>query len=248
VEPYLRTKSKTRIVSRVLRIFGMGESAVAQEIQDLIEEQTSPTIATYASVGEVTIRLTVKCEEGDDAEALFAPVEAEIRSRIGKYVYATGDDLPHILTAKLLGEKGVTVAVAESLTGGRVLAQLVDYPGVSQTLLCGVVAYSNQSKMDILGVEEETLKAYGAVSAQTAIEMAEGMRRISGADIAISTTGIAGPTGATAEKPVGLTYIGVCDQNGSEAFEFRFNRDRERNRHMACLNAFSLLRGRLLQK
>ena len=152
------------------------------------------------------------------------------------------------VVAKLLIEKNVTCATAESCTGGMIAAELVAIPGVSQSFLEGHVTYSNEAKMRILGVKEETLAAYGAVSEQTACEMAKGLFERSGADYTLSVTGIAGPGGGTPEKPVGLVYIGYCDKNGEKATKYLFDGERQRVRQLSMLNALNTLRLELIKK
>ena len=246
VVPYLKQNATEGIHSRVLRLFGIGESTCEYQLKDLMET-SNPTVAPYAGFGEVTLRLTVKCANGEDPNRWLDPLEAEIRSRVGQYVYAIGEDKMETVAAKMLVESGKTIAVAESLTGGALCARLVDFPGISSALLEGCIAYSNEAKISRLGVSEKTLAEFGAVSAQTAAEMSQGMRERSGADIAISTTGIAGPTGATETKPLGLVYIGYCDKNGCDVTELRLSGDRERVRTMTTLNALNLLRLKLLE-
>lgn len=245
VEPFLKQRCLAGIHSRVLRLFGIGESSCEYQLRDLMQS-ANPTVAPYAGFGEVTLRLTVKCENDEDPGSWLDPLEQEIRSRVGQYVYAAGEEKLQAVVARLLCEKEKTLAVAESLTGGMICAQLVECPGVSAALLEGCVAYSNEAKMRTLGVREETLRAHGAVSQQTALEMAEGVRRRAGADFGLATTGIAGPGGATAEKPVGLVYIACAWQGGQTAMELRLRGDRERIRTLAALNALHLLRRQLI--
>ena len=149
------------------------------------------------------------------------------------------------MCGKLLIEKNMTLSVAESCTGGLIASTIVSMPGSSAFFTEGAVTYANSAKQNRLNVKEETLSKYGAVSRETALEMAEGMRVSSGSDIALSVTGIAGPDGGTEAKPVGLVYIGLADQMGAEAYEFRLNGNRERIRQLACLNALDILRRRL---
>ena len=145
----------------------------------------------------------------------------------------------------MLRKKGKTLAVAESCTGGMISASLVDNPGASDSFMEGIVTYSNESKIKRLGVKEETLNKYGAVSEETAKEMAMGARKTLGCDYAIATTGIAGPGGGTEKKPVGLVWIGFADENGAEAYEFHLGTRRDRIRSMACLNALDILRRKI---
>jgi len=242
VMPYLEKRSNTKLYSRVLRIFGMGESTLEHTLKDLIEAQTNPTIAPYALLSEVTLRITARCKDEEEGESLIAPVIAEIKSRIGDVIYSFNDEPLEKVCANLLTEHHKTLAVAESCTGGMIASTLVGIPGSSKWFLEGAVTYSNEAKMRRLGVSEATLRQYGAVSYQTAIEMAEGMRRTSGSDYAIATTGIAGPDGGTKEKPVGLVYIAIAAPDGTEVKEFYFTGDRSRIRHSTMLNALDFLR------
>ena len=246
LKPYLAKKSGVHLTSRFLRIFGVGESNVETILKDLFHG-TNPTLALYCGAGEVQARLTAMTEDGNDAHLLLDPLEAEIRRRLGDSVYAEGLHASMAETVyKLLKQRGARVSFAESCTGGMLTAKIVDLPGASDVLDESHVTYANAAKQRILGVQPATLERFGAVSPECAREMAEGARRISGADYGVSVTGIAGPDGGTAEKPVGLVYIGVSDENGTIAREFRFRGNREWVRTLACGNALNLLRLRML--
>lgn len=239
--PYLQKKSGQTLVSRYLHIFG-GESQVETELIDLFHLGT-PTLALYCATSEITARLSVMCNLGEDASPILDPVEAEIRRRLGSSVYAEGMDetIAHVVLG-MLKARGETVSFAESCTGGLLAGALVDLPGASDVFNEGYITYSNEAKRRILGVRAETLETKGAVSAECAKEMALGARRASGADYALSVTGIAGPEGGTLEKPVGLVYIGLADKNGATAREFRFWGDRTQVRTASVKNALNLLR------
>ncbi len=252
VAPYLRGKISGSITSRYLRIFGMGESEVETRIRDLIEAQADAkpgepavTIAPYCSLGEVQLRVTALAETPEAAHAAIAPVEATLLDRLGAVVYAVSDtaedSLAHYAVEALL-EAVKTVAVAESCTGGLVAASLVEVPGVSAALMEGQVTYSNAAKVRCLGVSEQVLAAHGAVSEQTARGMAEGLRARAGVDIAIATTGIAGPDGGTPEKPVGLVYVAAATAQGTQVTELRLRGERDRIRAMATLHALNAIR------
>ena len=208
VKPYLASKQEYTLVSRVLRIAGVGESAMEMQVKDLIASQTNPTVAPYAKDVEAVLRITARAENADEAEKIIEPVAQEIYSRFGKSVYAEGETSMQETVAQMLVKRNKTIAVAESCTGGLVASRLIEYPGISSVLLEGAVTYSNEAKMRRLGVKRETLEAYGAVSAETAVEMAEGIAKSSGASIGLSTTGVAGP-GPSEGKPEGLVFIGV---------------------------------------
>ena len=203
VLPYLLNKSGHKLYSREIRIFGMGESDVTYRLDDLIKNQTNPTIAPYAKTSEVTLRITARCRDDAEGEALVLPVIDTIRSMLGDVVYDTdGHELAEVCH-KMLIEKGKTLAVAESCTGGRLADAFINYPGSSAYFMEGDVTYSNDAKMRCLGVRSETLDTVGAVSEECAKEMAEGCRRHAGTDYALSTTGYAGPDGGEPGKPVG---------------------------------------------
>ena len=246
VEPYLRDRLGYTIASRFIRTIGIGESDLEMRLRDMIDAQGDVTIATYCSLGESQVRITVKCPLGEDPAARLDPVEERIRQRLGELVYAVGEtDMPHVVV-DLLHEDGRTLAVAESCTGGKIADWLVDVAGVSDVLIEGHVTYSNLAKERTLGVSHATLERFGAVSEETAREMAQGLRRVSGADYCLSVTGIAGPGGGTAEKPVGLVYIGLGTPEGVEVRKFNFTGDRYRVRSLSALNALNMLRRALV--
>ena len=247
VLPYLQARSGERIASKFLRIYGAGESQVSYELRDLIDSQTNPTLATYVGFGEVMLRITAKVKLGEDPEPLIAPIEAIVRERFGEKIYGTGDAPLHEVVARMLMDQGKTLSLAESCTGGMIAQQLVEIPGVSSVLMEGVVCYSNQAKVRRLGVRESTLAAHGAVSEQTAREMAQGSRRVAGTDYALAVTGIAGPDGGTAEKPVGLVYVALDSARGCEVVQLHLNGDRQRIRMRTALSALDLLRKELLR-
>ncbi|MGI6199146.1 MAG: competence/damage-inducible protein A [Christensenellales bacterium] len=247
VLPYLQARSGERIASKFLRIYGAGESQVSYELRDLIDSQTNPTLATYVGFGEVMLRITAKVKLGEDPEPLIAPIEAIVRERFGEKIYGTGDAPLHEVVARMLMDQGKTLSLAESCTGGMIAQQLVEIPGVSSVLMEGVVCYSNQAKVRRLGVRESTLAAHGAVSEQTAREMAQGSRRVAGTDYALAVTGIAGPDGGTAEKPVGLVYVALDSARGCEVVRLHLNGDRQRIRMRTALSALDLLRKELLR-
>ncbi|MDR3085205.1 MAG: competence/damage-inducible protein A [Christensenellaceae bacterium] len=248
VMPYLAALSGETIATKMLKVFGIGESALEDRIEDLISAQQRVTLATYAGFGEVTLRLAVKLRAGEDPEPHFASVEPEIRRRLGESLYAVGDDNMPQTVAKILISSRKSLSLAESCTGGMIAAELVAVPGVSEAFLEGAVTYSNEAKMKTLGVSPQTLQQFGAVSPECALEMAEGMKLRTGSDYALSVTGIAGPGGGSAEKPVGLVYIAVAGPNGAKAERFLFGARRDRGfiRRMAMLNALDLLRRELI--
>jgi nicotinamide-nucleotide amidase len=242
VIPYFMEKSEFSLVSKFLRIFGIGESAMESMIMDLIDSQTNPTIAPYAKDGEVTLRLTAKYQKDVETEDIIAPVEAEIRRRLGDTVYSSENKNMEEVAADLLLKSGTTIAIAESCTGGLVSAKLTDIPGISAVFDRGLVTYSNRSKVQNLGVKQETLDSFGAVSEQTAREMAEGVRSHSGVDLGLSITGIAGPDGGTADKPVGLIYVALAHKDGVVCKELRLWGNRNRIRNVTALHVFDMVR------
>ena len=245
VMPYLERLSGNKLYSRELRIFGKGESTLTYELRDIIENQTNPTVAPYVKTGEVSLRVTALCQSLEEGEALARPMIDEIVSRVGDIVYSTiGESLPETC-ARMLLDDHKTVAVAESCTGGLVASEFVAIPGCSNFLLEGCVTYSDQAKMFRLGVKQETLDAFGAVSEHCAREMAEGMRLSSGADYALATTGFAGPDGGTPQEPVGSIYVALASPDGVTTKHVQLFGDRARIREIAALHAFDLLRRKL---
>lgn len=246
VIPYFRSKSAYRLESKYIKIFGIGESMVEEKIIDLIERQSNPTIAPYAKEGEVTLRITAKYENAKDNDDLLTPVVEEICSRLGNAVYSIEDKSLDEVVAGILMEKNVTLSIAESCTGGLVSSRLTEFPGISKVFIQSVVCYSNRSKAEILGVKQETLDKYGAVSRETAVEMAEGIRRISNTVLGLAITGIAGPGGGTDVKPVGLVYIALASKNTVKCKELRLWGSRSRIRNVTGLHAFDMLRRHIM--
>lgn len=247
VMPYFKNKGAYSLESVILRVFGIGESAMETKIMDLIDGQTNPTIATYAKEGEVTIRVTASVPMGQSAEQILMPVVNEIKRRTGENLYSDKDETLDSVAAGLLLENNITIATAESCTGGLISEMLTDVPGISKVFMGGAVTYSNEAKMEYLGVKEQTLKAYGAVSRETAAEMAEGIRKRLKTDIGISVTGIAGPGGGTDEKPVGLVYVGLSGDGGTITKELRLSGNRKKIRTITALNVFDLIRRHVLK-
>lgn len=214
VLPYLAAKSDHVLVSSNVNIFGMGESAVESALADFMKTSENPTVAPYIGEGEVRLRVSARAENAKKARELIAPTVEKIRATLGNAVYGVdAPSLESVLVEKLKAAHK-TVAFAESCTGGLIAKRMTDVPGASEVFGFGFVTYANEAKMKLLGVSPETLEAHGAVSPETACEMARGAKRVSGADIAVSVTGIAGPTGGTPEKPVGLVYMGVASDSG----------------------------------
>ncbi len=216
---------KEKIVSVVLRFFGIGESQLETDLEDLIDAQTNPTIAPLAADGEVTLRLTAKHEDEKETERLLKETEAQILERVGEYFYGYGNTSLAFEASKALHEHGKTVAAAESLTGGMFSEWLTDLEGASSILNGSVVCYTNQVKQQVLGCREETLSSHGAVSKECALELAEGVRKLTGSDIGISFTGVAGPEPHEGQ-PVGKVFIGLSTKDQTDVFEWMFTGSR----------------------
>ena len=248
--PWLEELTDGSLVSREIRTFGIGESDLETVLLPVIDGQTDPTVATYAKDGECTVRVASKRKSREEAAAAADEMVGRIREYVGEYIYSTdGEEFPKVV-GNILMSRNLTIAAAESCTGGMFGAALTDIPGVSAVFDRSLVTYSNQAKVDELGVRLETLEKYGAVSEETAREMAEGVRKVSGTDIGISVTGIAGPDGGTEEKHVGLVYIGlsldesVCGEKGGLTLCRKIDRrikDRRRNRRHAVLSMFDMI-------
>lgn len=245
VVPYLKEKTDTVIISRTIHIIGLGESYVESVLRDYMLSHTNPTVAPYAKTGEVQLRVTASAANDEEAYALINPVVEEVAAKFEGYVYGIDVGTLENAAVKLLIEKKMSAATAESCTGGLVSERITNIPGASEVFGCGVCTYSNEMKMKLLGVSAETLAAHGAVSSETALEMAKGVRKLSGADFGISITGIAGPGGGTAEKPVGLVYIAVASDKFTKAEKLMLSRGRENERTFiritAANNALRLL-------
>lgn len=248
IKPYLKSKSDSVIISKMIKILGIGESAVAETVKDLMESQSNPTIAPYAKEIGVILRITAKAENEAAALKLIEPLEIEIKNRLGENVYATEDISIEDVVAKLLIENKYTVSTAESCTGGMIASTLINYPGISEVFMEGAVTYSNEAKHKRLGVKNETLEKYGAVSEETAREMAIGIAKEANTDVSIVTTGIAGPGGGTEEKPVGLVYIGVYVKGKVKVEKHIFKGNRSKVRNQATITALDILRRCLINE
>ncbi|MEA5510503.1 competence/damage-inducible protein A [Crocosphaera sp. UHCC 0190] len=248
--PYLKSQGwgKEIIFSRMLRFRGIGESALAAKVNHLFN-LTNPTVAPYASVGEVRLRICAKTASEAEAIALFDPVAEEIKKIAGLDYFGQDDDTIAEVVGKLLRENQETVSVAESCTGGGLGAMFTTIAGSSDYFWGGVIAYDNRVKMSLLGVKSEDLAEYGAVSDTVAQQMALGVKEKLGTSWGLSTTGIAGPEGGTETKPVGLVYLGIADPDGKvESIECRFGdtRDRSSIRYLSECTALDQLRRKIL--
>ena len=240
--PYLQARSGQVIRSRFLKIFGLGESNVETLLSDLFHSG-NPTLALYCGPGEVTARITARAAAPEKAEAMMQPVYEEILRRVGEACYGEGvNRTPADAVRELLKNRGETVTFAESCTGGLLCGAFVDCAGASDCLKESFVTYANEAKEQMLGVKSETLARCGAVSGECAREMALGAARAAGADWAVSVTGIAGPGGGTAEKPVGTVWIGVAHGGAAQAREYHFRGQRQWIRKLSVVNALNQLR------
>ena len=246
VFPYLQSRQPEVIRSQMVKICGFGESQVEDKLIDLINTQTNPTIATYAKTAEVHLRVTAKAANEDEAKALIKPVVKEIKSRFDNAVYTTKEEETlEMAVVRLLKKHELTVTTAESCTGGLIAGRLVNVPGASEVFREGFITYSNKAKRKYLDVSKGTLKKYGAVSEQTAKEMATGGVFASDADACIAVTGIAGPD-ADGEKPVGLVYIACYIKDKVKVEEYHFKGNREKIREQSVVKALDFLRRSIL--
>lgn len=243
---YLRQKTGVILVSKMLKIFGMGESDVETRLIDLIKNQSNPTIAPYVSQSEVTIRVTARCKDHNEAMAMLTPVVNEIKSRLGVLVYSEDGESMEEVVLKLLKENGLVLATAESCTGGLLAGRITDIPGASEVFERGYVTYSNNAKVEDLGVSWGTLNRYGAVSRETALEMVNGLKQKTSAPAGVAITGIAGPGGGTKEKPVGLVFVAAYLKDTVVCKRLELTGNRERIRNDACLNALDMIRRLIL--
>ncbi|MBR3836361.1 MAG: competence/damage-inducible protein A [Clostridia bacterium] len=240
--PYLRRFSDKVIISHNIRTFGIGESAMSQEVEDLLENE-NPTVAPYAKDGEALLRVTAMADNEEEAEKLCQPVIEKIRVRLSDYIYGIDYTCIEEAVVELLREKGLKLATAESCTGGLIGKRITNISGASAVFDCGIISYSNEIKHRILGVNEDDLKKYGAVSEQVAKQMAKGVLELSGADVAVSVTGISGPTSDGTNKPVGLSYIALADKENVWVKELSTGRsDRDYNRFVNASNALNMVR------
>ena len=227
---------------RRLRCFGWGESQVDEKVRHLMAADRNPNVGLLVDNFVVTVKITAHAGSETEADALIAEDEREVRELLGEIVFGVDDDTLAGATARELLRRNLTIALAESCTGGMIGSLLTDISGISKSFLAGVASYSDASKRDLLGVPEGLLKEHGAVSEPVARAMAEGILKRTGADVTLAVTGIAGPTGGTPEKPVGLVYIVRADRQGAEARECRFTGGRDRIRARSALTALDMVR------
>ena len=244
VIPYLTGKygMDSIILSRVLNTVGIGESTLEESIEDLILAQSNPTLALLARPGEVIVRITAKASTKKEAEQMIEVLESEIRNRIGEYIFGTDDIGIEEVVGNLLKKKHLTIACAESCTGGLLTSRITDVPGSSEYLYGSVVSYDNEVKISELKVPASILGSVGAVSEETAKAMAEGIRSKFNTDIGIGITGIAGPDGGSNEKPVGLVYIAITGHSGTKCYKNQFKGKRTAVKYRATQTALDIIR------
>lgn len=235
-----------RSASRVIRILGPGESQVEEMLKEVMDQAHNYNLALLASEGEIDVRVTAEGRDYNESLVILDKVTQQISQMVGKSVFGYDDDTISAVVGKLLNNRNKSISVAESCTGGLLGKMITDIPGSSRYFWGGVVAYSNQVKQELLGVSPATLQLYGAVSRETALEMAWGVKRLTGTDMGVSITGIAGPEGGSKEKPVGLVYIAVVGDNLEQVREMHFVGSRSGIRTLSAKSALDLLRLQLL--
>ena len=243
--PWLQGCSGGVIRSHDLRVFGLTEPRVQELLGDLMDRAENPSLAPYAKPGEVMLRLTAKGESPQDCQERMAPLFWDVRSRLGDCLYGVDVSSLEEVVITRLRQKGLTLSAAESCTGGLIAKRLTDVPGASAAFLGGVVSYTNAVKAGVLGVPRDLLEQYGPVSEPVARAMAEGVRRLTGSDLSVSVTGLAGPDGDDRGNPVGTVYVGLSWQGGSLVRRLALGGDRSRIRLLAASNALDMIRRHL---
>ena len=246
VLPYLQSKGDGVIVSHNYKIFGMGESEMENILRDMMNAYTNPTVAPYAKACECLVRITAKAESVEAAEALIAPAADIVRQKLGDVIYGVDQEGLDECVLRLLAKKGMTLSAAESCTGGLIAKRITDYPGASAYFLGGVVSYTNPVKENLLGVDPKTIERCTVISEPVAKEMCEHVRALTGSDLAVSVTGLAGPDG-DGVHPVGTVCLGLATPEGTVTDTLNIpGRDRENVRQYASQHAFDLVRRYLM--
>jgi len=240
--PWLRKKQGGVILSHDLRTFGLTEPQVQEKLADIMDEAVNPSLAPYAKTGEVMLRLTAKADTAEACEELMAPLFWDVRARLGDCLYGVDVDSLEQRVLQLLRDRGLTLSAAESCTGGLIAKRITDLPGASAAFLGGVVSYTGGVKARVLGVPEELLAEYGAVSAPVALAMAEGVRRLTGSDLAVSVTGVAGPDKDDRGNQVGTVFIALAAPDDTAVRQLDLGTGRERVRTVAAHYAFDMIR------
>ena len=247
--PLLEKKYRIRrfIDSRNLRTCGLSESALEEKIRDVIREKRNPSIGLTAHYGGVDVRIRARASTRKILERLLGETEQKLSERLGDYVFGKGDQTLEEIVGHLLHIQKLTLAVAESCTGGLISHRLTNIPGSSDYYRRGIICYSDQSKVDLLGIPSETIREFGAVSSQTAQAMAQGVRSLGRTDLGLSVTGIAGPGGGNSRKPVGLVYVALAGEKGTGSREFKFLGDREQIKNKSAQGTLDFLRKYLIR-
>jgi nicotinamide-nucleotide amidase len=243
VNPFLQKFSNSIIVSHRVRTFGIGESALAEKVSNLLDN-SNPTVAPYAKDGEALLRVTAKAETKEEAEKMITPIIDNLYSQFGSLIYGVDYENIEQKLVELLAQKNMTISIAESCTGGYTSKRITDISGASGVFECGIISYSNRIKNQVLNVSEDTLKKYSAISGPVAVEMAKGALNLSGASIAIGITGIAGPNSDETGSPVGLSFIALTDGKSAwvKKLEIGRNGQRDYNRYVTGSHAFNMAR------
>lgn len=251
VEPLLKEKlslTGKKAVSQVIKVFGPGESQVEEMIKDVMDDPQGCSIALLASDGEIHVRITAEGEDQQASQRILDGLTEKIKADMGAYIYGYDEDTLSSVVAGLLKERKLTLAVAESCTGGYLSKTITDLPGSSAYFWGGAITYSNEAKNTLIGVNDQMIRDFGAVSEETAREMAAGIKKTAGSNIAIAITGIAGPDGGTDNKPVGLVYIALLSDEKEKVYKLHFNSHREGNRILAVKSALDIVRRYLCDK
>ena len=245
VIPYLKKKGlagKWTIKTKTIKTVGLVEAEVNKIVKDLLSVGPATTLGIYVHLGEVDLKITSKAKDGKTAEREIKKLEKKIRKRLGKYIYGVDSESLEYVVGKMLARGKKTLAIAESCTGGLIANRITNVSGSSKYFKMAIVAYSNEAKVNLLGVSKDKIKKYGAVSKQVALDMAKGVKRLSKADVGLGITGIAGPKGATKKKPVGLVYIAVAGDRIKTVKKCLFIGSREEIKLQASIAALNLIR------
>lgn len=249
IMPYLRSYLSGTFYSETIKIIGYGESEAVLIVSDLIDNQANPTIAPYAKLGEVHFRITASANDEEEGKILVSPIVEEFKNRFGNSIFTSKEEeeLEEVVVDLLLANS-IKLTTAESCTGGLLSGKIVNVSGASSIFNEGFITYSNEAKEKHLGVKRETLERFGAVSRETAIEMAVGVAKNTGSDTSLAITGIAGPEGGTEEKPVGLVYIACFLDNNIRVKEYHINGNRQAVRERAVIYALDMLRKQMIDQ
>ena len=241
IYPYLKKYSDKCVEETTIKLCGVGESAVEDKLHELMINTKNPVIAPYAKTGEVHLKLTAEGKSQEEAHELNDKYKKIIYDKFSEFIYGEDEETLASALVKLLDEKNLTLSSCESCTGGGIASAITDIPGSSAVFGYGAVTYANEAKVRIAGVLEETLEKFGAVSPETAYEMAKGIREFSGSDISVSVTGIAGPGGGSEEKPVGLVYMGISTEKETYTRKLMLKGNRDKIRENTVKKALTEL-------